>query len=77
MGFDISMLMKGKQAWETFKSNHPKFPEFLNYVKTKGLSEGTEVTINVTYPDGQNVKSTIKVKQSDLDLLNMFGGLIS
>lgn len=73
---DLSMLMKGKQAWETFKQNHPKFPDFLNYVKAKGLPVDSEINITITYPDGQNVKSTIKVKPEDTQLLNMLQGLM-
>ena len=73
---DLSVLMKGKQAWEAFKRNHPKFPEFLNYVKAKGVPEGSEVTVVVTYPDGQNVKSSIKVKPEDLELLEMLKGFM-
>lgn len=68
--------MKGKQAWETFKGNHPQFPKFLDYIKAKGLPEGTEVNIVVTYPDGQNVKSAIKVKPEDLGLIQMLQGLM-
>ncbi|MCQ2488106.1 MAG: hypothetical protein MJ143_02370 [Clostridia bacterium] len=74
---DLSVLMRGKQAWDTFKTNHPKFPQFLNYIKTKGLPVDSEINITVTYPDGQNVKSTIKVKPEDLELLSMLQGLMN
>ncbi|MBQ0135655.1 MAG: hypothetical protein KBS43_02855 [Oscillospiraceae bacterium] len=74
---DLSVLMRGKQAWDTFKTNHPKFPQFLNYIKTKGLPVDSEINITVTYPDGQNVKSTIKVKPEDLELLSMLQGMMN
>lgn len=74
---DLSVLMRGKQAWDTFKTNHPKFPQFLNYIKTKGLPVDSEINITVTYPDGQNVKSTIKVKPEDLELLSMLQGIMN
>lgn len=73
---DLSMLTKGKQAWRIFKQNHPKFPEFLNYVKSKGFPVDTEINIIVTYPDGQNVKSNIKVKPEDTQLLDMLSGIL-
>ncbi len=73
---DLSILMKGKKAWEQFKTSHPQFPKFLDYVKAKGLPEGTEVNITVTYPDGQNVKSSIKVKPEDLALIEMAQGFM-
>ena len=41
-----------------------------------GRSEGTEVLISVTYPDGQNLKAGLKLKQSDIELLNSLGQLM-
>jgi len=68
---DISALLRVKQIWETFCSNHPKFPGFAQAVKDKGITEGTEILISVTYPDGVNMKAGIKVRASDLDLVNL------
>ena len=70
---DFNSLLMMKQAWGTFRNNHPKFPEFLRTVKKRGISEGTEVLISVTYPDGQNFKAGLKLKQSDIELLNSLG----
>lgn len=67
---DFSALAKGKQAWDAFKRNHPKFPEFLKYIGNRGVSEGTEIDITVKYPNGQNVNSSIKVKPEDVQLFN-------
>ena len=66
---DIGSLMKLGSAWNTFKSNHPRFPSFLAAIKDKGISEGMTIDITVNYPDGTSLKSGIKVRQSDLDLL--------
>ncbi len=67
--FDV--LLKGKQAWKSFCQNHPQFPAFLQDVKAKGIVEGTDVTIAVTYPDGQTKKAGLHVKPTDLELLQM------
>ena len=67
----FDMLLKGKQAWESFCQNHPQFPAFLQDVKAKGIVEGTDVTIAVTYPDGQTKKAGLHIKPSDLELLWM------
>jgi len=74
----MNLMSQGKQAWATFKQNHPEFPKFLNYVKSKGVPEGTVITINVKYPepDGQNVHSEIKVKASDVQLLKMLESMM-
>ncbi|MCQ2486976.1 MAG: hypothetical protein MJ129_03505 [Clostridia bacterium] len=73
---DFSALMKLKQAWDTFQQNHPNFPKFLNDVKSRGVQEGTEIAIDITYPNGQHVRSTIKVKPSDVALFNSLSGLM-
>lgn len=65
---DFSAIMKLTQAWNTFRENHPKFPAFLSAVKQSGIREGTVVEIVITQPDGNTIRSNVKVKQSDLDL---------
>ncbi len=78
IGSAMNLMSQGKQAWATFKRNHPEFPKFLEYVKNKGVPEGTVISIDVTYPepDGQNVHADIKVKPSDVELLRMLEGLL-
>ena len=71
---DIGSLMKLKQMWSTFCANHPKFPDFLKAVKAKGVVEGTEVTFTVTYPDGQNLRAGLKLRQSDVELIEKLIG---
>jgi len=67
----LEILLKAKQAWETFCRSHPQFPAFLQDVKNTGLPEGTDVTIAVTYPNGETKKAGIHIKPSDLELLAM------
>lgn len=78
IGSAMNLMSQGKQAWATFKQNHPEFSKFLNYVKNKGVPEGTVISIDVKYPepDGQNVHAEIKVKASDVQLLRMLEGLM-
>ena len=71
----LDMLLKGKQAWEAFCRNHPQFPAFLQDVKTKGIMEGTDITISVVYPDGQMKKAGLHIKPADLELLQMLQDL--
>lgn len=73
---DIGALLKLKSAWDTFSSNHPKFQPFLNAVRDKGIVEGTMIDIAVHYPDGSSLKSGIKVRQSDLELLDTVSSLL-
>jgi len=65
---DIGALFTLKQSWSRFCANHPKFPEFLLAVKNKGFTENTELTFVVAYPDGQNMKAGVRLKQSDVEM---------
>ncbi|MCR5608669.1 MAG: hypothetical protein K6G26_06365 [Lachnospiraceae bacterium] len=68
---NMGAIMKIKSAWETFTYNHPKFPLFLNAVKTKGVPVDTIVSISFTYPDGKVVDTNLKVTPSDLELFEV------
>ena len=72
---NIGSLMKLKQAWDTFKENHPKFPAFLNAVSTRGIQEGTVLEVTVKYADGTHIKTNIAVKPEDVDLLQTLQNL--
>ena len=75
---DIGSIFTLKQSWNRFCADHPKFPEFLLAVKNRGLTENTELTFVVTYPDGQNMKAGVRLKPSDVEtfekLIALLGG---
>lgn len=63
-------IMKIMNAKNKFTENHPKFVAFLNAVFSAGIVEDTVIEITVTRPGEDPITTNIKVKQSDLDLLN-------
>lgn len=63
-------IMKIMNAKNKFTENHPKFVAFLNAVFSTGITEGTVIEITVTKPGEEAITTNMKVKQSDLDLLN-------
>ena len=63
-------LLQIKNAWSTFKTNHPKFPLFVNTLSKDGLSENTVIEIMVTTPEGKKYQSNTKLTASDLALMN-------
>lgn len=67
----LAMLQKLRNSIGTFRSNHPKFPLFLNAVCTDALKEDTIIEINVTSPDGKHYSSNLKLKADDIELLEM------
>ena len=74
---DFGNMMKFVGAWNTFKGNHPKFPAFCKAVYQKGLKEDTIVEIIVTTPEGEKIETSLKVKASDLELLQTIGSMNS
>ena len=72
---DIKALLKLKQAWDSFRGNHPKFADFLGAVSGRGVVEGTVIEMTVKYPDGTSMKTNLQVKPSDLDLMEVLKSL--
>lgn len=69
-------IFKIKGLWDQFVQNHPKFPMFLTALKNSGVQEGTVIEVQVTQPDGQQMKTNIKVSQSDIELFEQLKGLM-
>ncbi len=75
VGLNFEALMKLRQAWATFKSNHPKFPDFLHALESRRITEGTTVDICITYTDGKSIRTHISLRESDLALMDTLRSL--
>ena len=62
-------MMKMMQAKNKFTENHPKFVQFLSAAFSGGIEEDTIIEISVEKPGQNRITSNIKVKQSELELL--------
>lgn len=62
-------VMKMVNLKKKFSENHPKFVSFLSMIFSRGITEGTIIEITVTRPGENPITSNIKVKQSDLELM--------
>ena len=67
----FAMLQKFKSSIDQFRSNHPKFPMFVQAVAQDALVEGTIIEIAVTSPEGKHYSSNIKLKEEDIELMKM------
>ncbi len=65
----IAMIQKIQSGLNIFQQNHPKFPMFLRAVSQEALVEGSVIEITVTTPEGKEYCSNLKVKPSDLELV--------
>ena len=68
-------LFKIKSAWETFCTNHPKFPAYIQAVKSQPIEEGTIVAMSITRPGEAPLAMNIKLTASDLELIQTLKGL--
>ena len=68
MKYNIQTIAKLRSAWHTFRDNHPNLQTFLKEVLKKGIKEDVLFEIIAHYPDGSELKSGIRVKQSDVEL---------
>lgn len=69
-------IMKLMNAKNKFSDNHPRFVAFLNMIFSRGITEGTIIEITVIRPGEQPVTSNIKVRQSDLELMEELKTLV-
>lgn len=71
MAMNFDALFKVRKAWGEFAKNHPKVPVFINNLQNKKACEGMEIAVAIRYPDGDEFKTGIRVKESDLELLEI------
>ncbi len=69
-------LFKIKGLWDQFVQNHPKFPQFLSAAMNSGVHEDSIIEIQITQPDGQQMKTNVKISQSDLELFTQLKALM-
>ena len=63
-------LMKIMGLKNQFESEHPKFAAFISDLIRTGVSEGSVIEITLTRPDGTTTTTNMKVKPSDIELVN-------
>ena len=66
---DFGMLLKLGGLWAKFSKNHPKFPQFVKAVQKNGIKEDTVIDVKITYPDGAELDTNLKLTASDLAMI--------
>ena len=62
-------IMKLMGMWNTFKSNHPKFPKFMAAAQPGVITEDTILEMKITTPDGRTMETNLKITASDLEMI--------
>lgn len=73
----LAMIQKVKPLLDRFRTEHPKFPLFLNAVQQDGLRKGSVLEISVTSPEGKHYTTNIRLTDNDIELLEMIKDLKS
>ena len=75
MNINPMALLGLKNDFDKFKSNHPKFLQFIKAFSMAGIQEGTVMECKVITTDGQELQANIKVTADDLELLEKLKNL--
>ena len=75
MGMNPMAIFKAKKSWETFCTNHPKFPAFLQAAQSAGISEGTVFEVSMITPDGRTLTTNVRLTASDMQAFEDLKGL--
>ena len=68
-------MMRLLGAKKQFEENHPKMRAFFHAAFDSGVEEGTVIEIRVQKPGQKEITANIKVKPSDLELLELLSEL--
>ena len=68
MKLNLQAMGRLRSAWQTFRGNHPNIVPFARDILRKGIREDMQLEVIVHYPDGTDMRSGIRLKQSDLAL---------
>ena len=64
-------LLKIKDRFSIFQSQHPKAISFLQDVAANAITEGSVIEIKVTTPDQKERVSNIRITQDDLKTIEI------
>ncbi len=64
-------LLQLQEAWNKFKSNHPKFPLFMDAVAKEGIRENTVIEVSITTDEGKSYSTNVKLTPSDMELIGL------
>ena len=72
---DFGAMFKIGSLWSKFTKNHPKFPLFVNAVRSAGIGEGSVIGISIEGQDGRHYETNLRLTAEDLKLLEELKGL--
>ena len=71
--FNPAKLLQFKSEYGKFEARHPKFVLFMGAIMKSGVPEGSVIEMKITYPDGREMESNLKVTAEDAEFLKSVG----
>lgn len=68
-------MLKLAKLKSQFTNNHPKFPMFVRKITNEGIKPGNIIRISIENENGSETKSSILVKESDLEIIEALKNL--
>ena len=72
MAINPMKLMKLKERFGIFRTEHPKVVPFFKTLRDKALEEGTILEMRVKTKDGEEFVSNIRLTENDVETLGTF-----
>ena len=70
-------LLEFRKHWGDFEARHPKFVQFVGAIMKSGISEGSIIEVKITFPDGRELESNLKVSPEDVEFIKSIGEINS
>lgn len=69
MAFNPMALMKIRKMWGRFNAAHPRLLPYVRALGNGYLEQGSVVEVNVTAPDGRNLRCNLRITEEDMELM--------
>ena len=71
MAVNPMALLKLKERFSIFTSQHPKVPLFFQHISEKGLEPGMVLELKVTDNEGNNYVTNMRLTPEDIETLKI------
>ena len=72
MAFNPLNLLKLKDKYKTFKTEHPEMPAFGKALNRHALYPGCLFEIRATTPEGKVIRNEITLTENDVEIVRLF-----
>lgn len=71
MAINPKGILRIKERWSLFRSDHPKVTPFMRALKENAMVEGTVLELKATTPAGEEYTANIRLTANDIETIRM------